>query len=80
MDNDFDDFDLLNFLKIDSESESESDTECATPYNNPPTLMGRKICEVNDLQIKKNLSYEATSEIVKLMNGMPNTTVQLPKG
>lgn len=79
MENDFslDDIDLSKFLEISNDS--DSDFEEVVPYKKPPEhVICEKINGVSKLQLKSKFSYEATSQVLKLMNDMPHTTVKLP--
>lgn len=83
MDNDLPfDFDLSNFLEINSESSESGDEkrfEETISFKKPPKhITTEKICKVNEVQIKNKLSYRATSQVLKLMNEMPDTTINLP--
>lgn len=79
MENDlcFDNFNLTDFLK--KESDSDSDIEEPIQYEQPPKhIICEKISELNEIQIKNKRSYKATEDVVKLMSEMPNSSIKLP--
>lgn len=77
-----DDLDLNNFELckfLDSNSDSESDSEECVPKKKPRiNILAEKNKEVCTIQIKNQLTTVATSKVCKLMNGMPNTTLKIP--
>lgn len=71
-----DNFDLSKFLEMNTDSDSDSEENFSEM--SPTHIVTDIISQVSELQIKKGFSRKATSEMVKLMNGMPETTVKLP--
>lgn len=45
--------------------------------NTPSNIINKTVNKVGKLQIKKKLSYEAAVDVIKLMNKMPNVSVEL---
>lgn len=73
-----DDFDISTFLEKDSD-DSDSDLEETMPNKmTRKHILTEKISAVSNVHIKNKFSYKATSEVIKMMNGMPNATVKLP--
>lgn len=67
---------LLDFT--DSDNSSDEDIANYFQKERGRNLITSKLDEVNQLQIEKRLSYQATSSVVKLMNGMPSASIELP--
>lgn len=67
---------LLDFT--DSDNSSDEDIANYFQKERGKNLISSKLDEVNQLQIEKRLSYQATSSVVKLMNGMPSASIKLP--
>lgn len=72
-----DEIDLAN-LSYFLDSSSGDDDDGITDNRQQKGLMEKKIAEVTKLQIETKLSYSATSKVLKIMNKMPNTSIQLP--
>lgn len=70
------DFDMVKFLEIESDDEIED--EPMSMKRRRRNEICEKVNEIGHIQIKKRLSYEATTSVVKLMNGMPNVGITLP--
>lgn len=73
------DFDLSTFLERNSDSDSENDITEIAQKTQRKNIISEKINEVTQVQIKNNLSYKATSDALKLMNGMPGVKINLPE-
>lgn len=71
------DLDLSKFLEKDRYSDSDSE-ETVPNKMSPKHIITEKISAVSNVHIKNKFSYKATSEVIKLMNEMPNATVKLP--
>lgn len=76
--NEFDLSALSEFLEECSDSDCESDLEKYGPNERPRNIISKKVNEVINVQIKNQFSYEATSNVFKLLNEMPGSIIQLP--
>lgn len=68
-----DDVEVLTFLNNMSDDSSEEETQ-----QKPQNIVSRLVNNALELQIKKRLTKQATSDIIKLMNNMPGAKIRLP--
>lgn len=66
-------FDIVNFLNSDTDSDEERSEK-----TNGHNLYSEKLSEIVQLQIQNGLSFRATNNVVKYVNNLPNTGIRLP--
>lgn len=79
MESDLEEIDLSKFLELNSDenSNSDSDIDIREDEKRRENFTCEKINAVSEVQLKNKLSHKATSDVLKLMNQMPNT-IKLP--
>lgn len=77
-DNEFNEFDIVNFLSENSESESDNENE-SLPRKKIVNHVLENVNQSVNLQIRNKFSSKATSDVIKLMNKMPNAAIKLPE-
>lgn len=65
--------DLVKFLSGESDS---SDEETIAVKRN---IINEKLYAISEAQIENSFSYKANSDIIGLMNNMPDTKIKIPK-
>lgn len=68
------DINLASFL-----NESDSDEEIFVEKEKHSNIIREKICEISQMQLKNRFSYASVGSVVKLMNDIPGTQIQIPQ-
>lgn len=74
--NEVQDFDLVNFLSIETESDEEE--EVILNERQCVNIVNGLINKVAQVQIKEKMSYKGSTGMVELMNNMPNVAIEIP--